>query len=73
MNIPFTQFTYLRTGYHCYCEDGFTGTHCETDWDECWSSPCANGASCVDLVADFNCTCTPGFRGGLSVKVGHPV
>ena len=54
---------HFRTGYHCYCEDGFTGTHCQTDWDECWSAPCANGAACVDLVADFNCTCTPGFRG----------
>ena len=55
--------SHFRTGYHCYCEDGFTGTHCQTDWDECWSAPCANGATCVDLVADFNCTCTPGFRG----------
>ncbi len=59
----------FSTGYHCYCEDGFTGIHCQTDWDECWSSPCANGAKCVDLIADFNCTCTPGFRGMRPISV----
>ncbi len=49
--------------YHCYCEDGYTGQHCETDWDECWSDPCLNGGTCIDQVADFNCSCAPGFRG----------
>ncbi len=49
--------------YHCYCEDGFTGDHCQTDWDECWSGPCLNGATCVDQIADFNCTCPSGFSG----------
>ena len=61
-------FSFCSSGldYHCYCEDGYTGTHCQTDWDECWSSPCANGAVCVDQVADFNCTCAAGFRGEQS-------
>lgn len=49
--------------YHCYCEDGYTGDYCQTDWDECWSDPCLNGATCIDQVADYNCTCPPGFRG----------
>ena len=49
--------------YHCYCEDGYTGDHCQTDWDECWSDPCLNGATCIDQVADYNCSCSPGFRG----------
>ena len=49
--------------YHCYCEDGYTGDHCQTDWDECWSDPCLNGATCIDQVADYNCSCAPGFRG----------
>ena len=37
--------------------------HCETDWDECWSDPCLNGATCIDQVADYNCSCSPGFSG----------
>ena len=27
----------------CYCEDGYTGFNCETEWDECWDEPCLNG------------------------------
>lgn len=51
--------------YECYCEDGYTGEHCETDWNDCWSNPCHNGATCIDQVADYNCTCPPGFRGKI--------
>nr|CAD7259717.1 unnamed protein product [Timema shepardi] len=49
--------------YTCYCMDGYTGNQCSTNWDECWSSPCGNGATCVDGVATFNCSCPPGFTG----------
>ncbi|KAI8043805.1 hypothetical protein M5D96_005143, partial [Drosophila gunungcola] len=34
---------------------------CQTNWDECWSSPCQNGGTCVDGVAYYNCTCPEGF------------
>ena len=51
--------------YECYCEDGYTGEHCETDWNDCWSNPCHNEGTCIDQVADFNCTCAPGFRGKI--------
>ncbi|XP_060554668.1 fibropellin-1-like [Ruditapes philippinarum] len=27
--------------------------------------PCKNGATCVDLVNDFSCTCVPGYTGKL--------
>ena len=33
--------------------------------DECASNPCMNGASCVDDVNSFNCTCAIGFNGTL--------
>ena len=63
-------FFFFRTrDYHCYCEDGFTGDHCQTDWDECWSGPCLNGASCIDQIADFNCTCPSGFSGKFFVHI----
>ena len=33
--------------------------------DECLTANCQNGATCVDLVADFRCDCSPGFEGRL--------
>ncbi|XP_039278690.1 protein eyes shut [Nilaparvata lugens] len=55
----------LNSSYTCYCIDGYTGVHCQTNWDECWSSPCLNGGECHDGVAAFNCSCPPGFLGDL--------
>lgn len=49
--------------YSCYCIDGYTGSQCQTNWDECWSSPCQNGAVCIDAVAHYNCSCPDGFAG----------
>ena len=34
-----------------------------TDIDKCLSSPCMNGATCVDEVNRFSCTCPRGFEG----------
>ena len=34
-----------------------------TDVDECSSSPCQNGAACVDGVNLYTCTCLPGYEG----------
>ena len=50
-------------GYQCFCEDGYTGYNCETDWDECWNAPCLNGGTCLDGIAHYNCTCPSGFTG----------
>lgn len=33
------------------------------DIDECESSPCKHGATCVDLVNDYQCNCAPGYSG----------
>lgn len=44
--------------YTCVCAPGYTGTHCETEIDECAIyQPCQNGATCTDLVADYSCEC----------------
>jgi hypothetical protein len=32
---------------------------------ECASSPCQNGATCVDQINRFTCTCVPGYVGTL--------
>ena len=34
-----------------------------SDIDECKSSPCQNGAMCVDLTDSYQCTCAAGFSG----------
>ncbi|XP_037042682.1 protein eyes shut [Bradysia coprophila] len=53
----------LNSTYSCYCIDGYTGTNCQTNWDECWSSPCQNDGTCIDGVAAYNCSCQDGFVG----------
>ncbi len=47
--------------YQCLCAAGYVGIHCETDVDECSSSPCQHDALCDDLVDGFTCTCVAGF------------
>jgi len=34
-----------------------------TDIDDCADTPCLNGATCVDGVASYDCTCDDGFNG----------
>ena len=36
---------------------------CFLDTDECASDPCINGATCVDQVNQYSCTCTAGYEG----------
>jgi Notch-like protein len=40
---------------------GYTGSICETDIDECASTPCLNGGTCTQGVASYTCTCAAGF------------
>ena len=35
------------------------------DFDECLSSPCLNGATCVDAIDSFTCLCLPSYQGDL--------
>lgn len=61
--------------YNCMCFDGYNGTNCEIDIDECLSSPCQNNATCHQrsnssrsdfsyaTAAGFYCDCPVGFTG----------
>ncbi len=46
---------WANSGYKCVCVNGYTGSTCQTDIDECASQPCPNGATCVDRVAGYTC------------------
>ena len=49
------------------------GQFCEQNVDECKMNPCANGATCLDLVNDYKCVCAPGFTSkDCSVKIISP-
>uniref|UniRef100_A0A8C5QP46 Delta-like protein n=1 Tax=Leptobrachium leishanense TaxID=445787 RepID=A0A8C5QP46_9ANUR len=49
--------------YLCICSEGYLGTNCEIDIDECASNPCARGGICKDLVNGFECICPPQWAG----------
>lgn len=54
----------LETG-ECICDQGFTGTFCETDINECTSTGiCGKGGICDNIYGSYICICTNGYEGG---------
>lgn len=51
----FRFFTEIGSGASLTCED----------IDECLSSPCINGGSCINLANSFRCQCPNGFNGTI--------
>jgi len=47
---------------------GFSGPTCQTDMDECASTPCRNGAKCLDRPNGYECRCAE----GEPPTPGHP-
>lgn len=53
----------IGNSHRCHCLDGYTGSYCQREINECESAPCQNGASCKDLIGSYACHCTKGFQG----------
>ncbi|XP_035679036.1 IgGFc-binding protein-like [Branchiostoma floridae] len=51
-------------GYDLVLRNNVWECRCVEDrCDECTSDPCQNGATCVDEVDGYTCTCVPGYEG----------
>ena len=55
----------VETSSTCACQPGTTGLYCQTDIDECFSSPCQNGGTCVDQLHGFACLCPEYATGSI--------
>lgn len=63
MSFSGAQCLDLVDSYLCQCPEGFTGTLCGDNIDECAGYPCQNGGTCQDGINDYTCTCPPGYTG----------
>ena len=42
---------------------GYSGRNCDVNVDDCVAHQCANGATCVDGIANYTCRCPPQWTG----------
>lgn len=48
--------------FGCHCKDGWSGTHCEVNIDECvGGGPCGGLENCVDTPGSYVCQCMAGY------------
>ncbi|XP_055854363.1 protein crumbs isoform X1 [Episyrphus balteatus] len=51
--------------YECVCPEGWNGTQCDYDVDECQNLTICGHGICVNRPGSFKCYCEPGFTGLL--------
>uniref|UniRef100_A0A7M5URS7 EGF-like domain-containing protein n=1 Tax=Clytia hemisphaerica TaxID=252671 RepID=A0A7M5URS7_9CNID len=47
----------------CTCADGWSGSNCGVNIDECEENKCVNNGQCVDEVSGYVCKCKNAFTG----------
>lgn len=63
--LPCQHGTCQRLGpgqFQCKCANGYNGSLCQHDVDDCASSPCPHGL-CTDGFNNYTCSCDPGYDG----------
>ena len=63
----------LGVDYICQCADGYTGSRCEVNINDCQSSVCPNNSMCVDGVNSYQCICNLDFMQNGNRCVAMPV
>nr|XP_032803601.1 protein jagged-1b-like [Petromyzon marinus] len=51
--------------FTCSCDEGFTGTYCHENINDCTVNPCKNGGTCIDGVKSYQCICHEGWEGDV--------
>lgn len=52
-----------KRGLGCVCKDGWKGSDCKTDVNECKSNPCSSFQVCVNTDGSYTCSCPAGWQG----------
>merc|ERR1719230_2263930 len=56
-------------GFKCVCQEGYAGSICSEDVDECASDPCQNDATCRESSATpIHCTTSPAWAANNTEK-----
>ena len=50
----------------------FINSNFSADIDECSSSPCQNGGTCIDGINSYTCVCVPGHAGD-NCEIGNMI
>lgn len=54
------------------CPFGYDGKDCGHDIDDCASSPCTTGSTCIDKIAGYDCVCINGMTGkNCEIDIGE--